>query len=696
MPKFTKRNAKFTPQLKKIQIPSKSTIKGSGIAEELIKAADHISPGFKIMMYACGFLGMGFCAFVRSLRRQELQYQARQLQLRIEMRDLGMRNFEDDDYDEAIRELAAEAIHNAEARVIDRVIVEINRRPNVVVPEEILADIENQIDNIDTTSTSQISDSEYSTDWNLSDTTSSSGTGIERQDLYKDRYVQNEEDYEDDNEDEEPFDEADLEHELELSRERIERLRMGREEFSQDKPILDALSNILMHSERSLLVRPDAQLQSLNGRFISLLNNIEHRPHFTAEIRELFNNVVEWASMTNNLNEATKNAIARYASQFRSQNNLSGRGIVKTENYVVQSIVFDKSKFDAKQARKWLREKKYKVPRVDDSGTQLRFRQIDPKRVEKQGYINFVTKPLGTSGISLIIAYKELSGGMIGLAKFMENMGILPQPAVPPKVQKRIEQKKKLETMTKEQRAELDFINEINKQMKQQEERKKKQQQQGKGIMDYGKALIYGRTDLPPKMRKIVEKYGDYQILQMETCRTPVPSILTSALNAVSFGEFSKRFDKLPYDKLFHLDLRITLANPKGIALKPIVVLLEKNEVLNALVNPKKAKDTECNKIGFDQKSRLTINRLLEGAKNIQGDKFLKYSAYDNNCQDFIMAVLKGSQIGTEVNYNFIKQDTKELFRGLPGLRKFANTVTDLGAVANVALTGAGTKLTKF
>jgi hypothetical protein len=200
----------------------------------------------------------------------------------------------------------------------------------------------------------------------------------------------------------------------------------------------------------------------------------------------------------------------------------------------------------------------------------------------------------------------------------------------------------------------------------------------------YATAVTQGRKDYPPKMREIIEKYGNIPILRMYACRTPVSSLLTSALNAVSFGEFSKKWDNKPYDKLFHLDLRIELATRPQ-----TTILLEKNEVLNAMVNPiPPGKNTQCSRIPKNKK--ITMLNLLEGAKKIQGDKFFRYSAYNNNCQDFIMAMLKGVEVGTQENFDFIKQDTKELFKGLPGTRKFANTVTDLGAIVNTITEGAG------
>lgn len=201
-------------------------------------------------------------------------------------------------------------------------------------------------------------------------------------------------------------------------------------------------------------------------------------------------------------------------------------------------------------------------------------------------------------------------------------------------------------------------------------------------VGEYIETVIEGRNDYPPKVRDLIKQYGNKTIKSIVADRTPVPDVLTGALNVVSFGAFKKRFNKLPYDKLFHLRLDLTFSDNSRLA-------VEKNEVINMYTNPKRLKGSEqidINNVPFN----LTLNALLEGGKKIQGSKFFNYSAYNNNCQDFIIALLKGSNIGTEQNYNFIKQNTESLFKGDSFLRKFANTVTDIGAKANEITTGTG------
>ena len=75
-------------------------------------------------------------------------------------------------------------------------------------------------------------------------------------------------------------------------------------------------------------------------------------------------------------------------------------------------------------------------------------------------------------------------------------------------------------------------------------------------------------------------------------------------LNAVSLGAFSKRFGRLPYDKLFHLRLDLTFEDGSRLA-------VEKNEVINMYTNPKKLKGGEQKEI-LNVPPELTLNKMLE------------------------------------------------------------------------------------
>ena len=201
-------------------------------------------------------------------------------------------------------------------------------------------------------------------------------------------------------------------------------------------------------------------------------------------------------------------------------------------------------------------------------------------------------------------------------------------------------------------------------------------------VKDYVKTVVHGRNDYPPAVRELIKKYGSKTIKSITIDRTPVVKALQSVLNFVSGGKFKERLDEMPYDEIFHLRIDITFDDNS-------VLAVEKNEVINMYEKPVKKEGGEQRQISYIPEG-TTLNAMLDEAKKIQGSKYFDYSAYNNNCQDFIMALLKGSNIGTPEDYAFVKQDSKSLFKNDSFLRKFANTVTDIGGKANEIMFGSG------
>jgi hypothetical protein len=118
---------------------------------------------------------------------------------------------------------------------------------------------------------------------------------------------------------------------------------------------------------------------------------------------------------------------------------------------------------------------------------------------------------------------------------------------------------------------------------------------------------------------------------------------------------------------------------------------VEKNEVINMDIDPPEKPNTEM-RIVKNVPQGLTFQQIMDATQQRQGDKFFKYSARDNNCQDFILALFQANNAGDTEDYAFIKQDTKKLYDGLMGLRKISNTLTDIGGRANVVMEGVGVK----
>jgi len=80
----------------------------------------------------------------------------------------------------------------------------------------------------------------------------------------------------------------------------------------------------------------------------------------------------------------------------------------------------------------------------------------------------------------------------------------------------------------------------------------------------------------------------------------------------------------------------------------------------------------------------LINNTLLQMGKN----KFLDYDAVTNNCQVFIMNVLDANGLLNDGNQSWVKQDTEVLFKGNKTLAKISKKLTDIGASANVLMSG--------
>jgi hypothetical protein len=90
---------------------------------------------------------------------------------------------------------------------------------------------------------------------------------------------------------------------------------------------------------------------------------------------------------------------------------ISIKYIMSEDKYLVQSVIFDKSVYSPRQAKKWLQASGYKAPKMDETAHYLRFRQVSPTEAKKQGFADYNTKPLGNGDIKLVIAYPSLTGG---------------------------------------------------------------------------------------------------------------------------------------------------------------------------------------------------------------------------------------------------------------------------------------------
>jgi hypothetical protein len=197
------------------------------------------------------------------------------------------------------------------------------------------------------------------------------------------------------------------------------------------------------------------------------------------------------------------------------------------------------------------------------------------------------------------------------------------------------------------------------------------------------------RGNFPPYVRKILAEDGNLPIVSMRVRRDPIQGAINTALNFVSAGKWNEAKQKYGYDKFFHLSLEVSLRVSTSDAVNKQYII-EKNEVIQINQPRPYTNETESMPVPMNGVG-ATMNSLLNGSKQIQGDKFYTYNAFQNNCQDFIMSILLGSGFGNQNIYGFVKQPIGEVIAELPSFtERFAKTITDIGGVVDTLLYGEG------
>ena len=206
--------------------------------------------------------------------------------------------------------------------------------------------------------------------------------------------------------------------------------------------------------------------------------------------------------------------------------------------------------------------------------------------------------------------------------------------------------------------------------------RRNNQMIRGKGLFDRG-------NQMPPSARDYLKKNGNQTITSMRIERIPLGGLQKSLTAIVYVRELLTKFKKpenIPQDDLFHLQMVLTLSNGRR-------VMWGKEEVIKLSETIYKGDRMESRDLG---KTNIKLQDFVDKTAKTMGAKFAPYNAFDNNCQDFIMASLKSNGLGTQADYDFVKQDTKDLFKGRQGWIDMMKGATDLASAFNVLFEGKG------
>lgn len=199
---------------------------------------------------------------------------------------------------------------------------------------------------------------------------------------------------------------------------------------------------------------------------------------------------------------------------------------------------------------------------------------------------------------------------------------------------------------------------------------------QGKGLIkdvikNVKNWLFFPSSKMPEKSQKVLNKYKDKNIKSIKIYREPIDKKIQSFLNFLSLGQYNKAKEISNFDDLYHLYAILELEDGSNI-------LLEKNE--NIYIRDDYKKNPNSENINITINKSINLDELLYNTEKKAGKfDFYQYNAKTNNCQDFLLMVLKSNDLLNDEAKKFIKQDLETLFQNLPSWsNKFTQLLTDL------------------
>lgn len=205
------------------------------------------------------------------------------------------------------------------------------------------------------------------------------------------------------------------------------------------------------------------------------------------------------------------------------------------------------------------------------------------------------------------------------------------------------------------------------KESKQPEEKPKEPKESEEGDKVDGLAAVDQRT---------YNSIKNIPISKLTIVRSPVKPNIVSVLNLISLGQLKNITNKLGYDALWHLALKVTLNNGKSYR-------LEKNQ--NISIKPySDYSGTEVFQLVAPKKT-ITLKDMMNASLKKEGaNRFYDYDAFKNNCQMFVRSLLQSSGFLIAPAAKFISQDSAAIASGLPGyVAPAAKALTSFAAKAD-------------
>lgn len=184
---------------------------------------------------------------------------------------------------------------------------------------------------------------------------------------------------------------------------------------------------------------------------------------------------------------------------------------------------------------------------------------------------------------------------------------------------------------------------------------------------DVSGGSFFVKNDYLNYVRKFIDENKDKEIVKLQAFKQPVGKNIEMAFNLLSLGKFNPKI--YGYDMFFHLCLLATLNTNER-------VKIEKNAVINIEKITKPIKNAQYMDIQLDKPINFKV--FLDNTENNTVDYF-KYNSFNNNCQIFVLNLLKCNNIMiNDKLHDFIYQKIEDMNHKTVG--HIANMITDIHA----------------
>ena len=183
---------------------------------------------------------------------------------------------------------------------------------------------------------------------------------------------------------------------------------------------------------------------------------------------------------------------------------------------------------------------------------------------------------------------------------------------------------------------------------------------------------LFINTKYSKNVNTVLNSHKNEIICSITICRHPIRLFTNGDVNNVLTTAAKILYHKTDHDmkllglkKIYHVYLKIeTVSVPESLTSLPrsSMFTVEKLEEIILNDNPIFTTDTEYMKINIIP-SNLTIETLLNFTQVYMGNfNYFNYNAFNNNCQDFVIACLKANNLHDSLYHDYVIQNFEPIY----------------------------------